>query len=249
IIDAGFDGVYLDIVDAYYFWSTSDDGGIPELPRMSARSLMIDMVEDLANYARITRGVSDFLVFPQNAQDIIRDDNDNLDAETTRYFDAIDGIGNEDVYYNELSPQPPAETNYVLDQLVEFRGAGKTILVTDYVIRPANPGPAENDARVAAFYSACRAEGFVPYAAHRNRDLNEIVTFSGTGWTYPQPTPGCPDGMGDTPGDADGDGDVDFDDLNLVLSQWGTAGPAGDVDADGDVDFDDLNEVLGNWGG
>ena len=54
------------------------------------------------------------------------------------------------------------------------------------------------------------------------------------------------------PGDADGDGDADFDDLNLVLNNWGTAGPDGDVfpfpGGDGAVDFDDLNEVLTSWG-
>ena len=49
-------------------------------------------------------------------------------------------------------------------------------------------------------------------------------------------------------GDANGSGTVDFDDLNLVLSNWGTAGPAGDVNNSGFVDFDDLNLVLSNWG-
>ncbi len=49
-------------------------------------------------------------------------------------------------------------------------------------------------------------------------------------------------------GDANGDGMVDFDDLNLVLANWGSAGPDGDVDGSGLVDFDDLNVVLGAWG-
>ena len=47
--------------------------------------------------------------------------------------------------------------------------------------------------------------------------------------------------------DANGDDTVNFDDLNLLLENWGTAGPQGDVDADGDVDFDDLNLLLENW--
>ncbi len=49
------------------------------------------------------------------------------------------------------------------------------------------------------------------------------------------------------PGDANGDALVNFDDLNVVLENWGSAGPAGDLDADGDVDFDDLNLLLENW--
>ncbi len=50
------------------------------------------------------------------------------------------------------------------------------------------------------------------------------------------------------PGDADGDNMVDFDDLNVVLINWGTTGPDGDLDDNNSVDFDDLNLVLINWG-
>ncbi len=52
------------------------------------------------------------------------------------------------------------------------------------------------------------------------------------------------------PGDATGDLMVNFDDLNEVLTNWGTGGPDGDVfpeGGDGMVNFDDLNEVLTNW--
>ncbi|MEQ8850613.1 MAG: hypothetical protein RIB32_02400 [Phycisphaerales bacterium] len=54
------------------------------------------------------------------------------------------------------------------------------------------------------------------------------------------------------PGDANGSSGVDFDDLNIVLSNWNTAGPSGDIapfpGGDGAVNFDDLNAVLGAWG-
>ena len=61
--------------------------------------------------------------------------------------------------------------------------------------------------------------------------------------TYAPPPPACPD--------ADGDGEVNFDDLNIILAAWGSAGPAGDVapaGGNGVVDFDDLNAVLTAWG-
>ena len=54
------------------------------------------------------------------------------------------------------------------------------------------------------------------------------------------------------PGDANGDNMVNFDDLNLVLENWATAGPDGDIapvgSPDGAVNFDDLNVLLENWG-
>ena len=51
-------------------------------------------------------------------------------------------------------------------------------------------------------------------------------------------------------GDQNGDGTVNFQDLNLVLSQFGQAGSnlIGDVNRDGVVNFQDLNIVLGNFG-
>ena len=49
-------------------------------------------------------------------------------------------------------------------------------------------------------------------------------------------------------GDADGSETVDFDDLLIVLSNWGGDGSVGDVTDDGAVDFDDLLLVIANWG-
>jgi predicted outer membrane repeat protein len=51
------------------------------------------------------------------------------------------------------------------------------------------------------------------------------------------------------PGDANGDGVVDFDDINIVIANWGAENHPADMDGSGTVDFDDLNLVLSNWGG
>ena len=49
-------------------------------------------------------------------------------------------------------------------------------------------------------------------------------------------------------GDSNGNGAVDVDDLNDVLSGWGTAGPRGDLDGSGLVDMIDLGFVLDEFG-
>lgn len=49
-------------------------------------------------------------------------------------------------------------------------------------------------------------------------------------------------------GDLTGNTAVDIDDLNIILSNFGTAGPAGDTNGDEMVDIDDLNLVLSNFG-
>ena len=247
IIDAGYDGVYLDIVDAYEFWSDPNQG-IPELTRMAARRRMIDLIEAIATYARQTRGRPDFLVFPQNAADIIRDDNYDLDADTDRYFAAISGIGQEDLYYNELTAQPAGETQYVLEQLREFVARGKTVLVTDYCIDANQPTPAANNARVQDFTSRARAEGFVPYAAYSDRALDRVVTLDpADGWQVAQPTDGCPGCVADL----DGNGIVDVQDLSTLLANFGLAGASGDqgdLDHDHDVDLTDLTILLEVFG-
>ena len=54
-------------------------------------------------------------------------------------------------------------------------------------------------------------------------------------------------GPGGTP-----DGVVDVDDLNAILSAWGTSvgmgSPLDLANDDGFIDVDDLNVVLSNWG-
>lgn len=190
ILNAGFDGVYLDIVDAYDFWSSVEGGN--ELTRREARARMIAWVGAIAAYARQTRGAADFLVFPQNAADILADDDGGFDELTEEYLAAVDGIGIEDLFYDETTAQPADETQYVLEYLREFRRRGKTVLVTDYVL--AGDAASEgNTSRAQEFHRRVRAEGFVPYAAQSDRDLDEIVALSRPEWPVSQPPEACLD--------------------------------------------------------
>ena len=51
------------------------------------------------------------------------------------------------------------------------------------------------------------------------------------------------------PTDLDADGDTDFNDILIVLSNFGSDGSAGgDADSDGDVDFNDLINLLSAFG-
>src|SRR5918999_1533456 len=51
ILDAGYDGVYLDIVDAYQYWE-------PREPGVPVEDEMVAFVKDIATYARETNGHS-----------------------------------------------------------------------------------------------------------------------------------------------------------------------------------------------
>jgi cysteinyl-tRNA synthetase, unknown class len=149
IIAAGFDGVYLDIVDAYEYWGPGGDSG---LDRASAEEEMVAFVETLAHYARVTKGHADSGVFPQNG--------DGLAAHPD-YVATVTGIGREDLWYMDNAPQPTEETDAALANLDIFRAAGKLVLVTDYVTQSA---------LIDDLYAKAHAKGYVPYATVRDLD-------------------------------------------------------------------------------
>jgi cysteinyl-tRNA synthetase len=156
VLDAGFDGVYLDIIDGYEFFGP--DGDEPE--RDDAAALMAAFVESIAAHAREQRGVPGFLVFPQNGAGIL----DQLSAtERDRYLAAIDGIGAEDSFYfgDEDEDNALDVQHETLAALRQYEADGLLVLAVDYL----------TDATKAAdFCARARAEGFVPSPGMRDLD-------------------------------------------------------------------------------
>jgi cysteinyl-tRNA synthetase len=147
ILAAGFDGVYLDIVDAYEYFE--------ERGQTSAAREMADLVLRLAAYARARR--PGFLVFPQNASD--------LAALYPDYLAALDGIGQEDIYYGypeEGDPSPPDFLAEVEPNLDLFVAWGKTVLVTAYTM---------DRVQIDDHYARAAARGYIPFATVRGLDL------------------------------------------------------------------------------
>jgi cysteinyl-tRNA synthetase len=144
IIAFGFDGVYLDRVDAYWYYQ--------EQGRENAAREMVDFILDFTEYAR--RKHPGFGVFPQNAEE--------LGTMYPDYMDAMTGIGVEDLYYGyprDHEPSPvdwTAEREAILDKWV---AAGKLILTIDYTARSE---------QIADAYSSSLAHGFVPYVTDRS---------------------------------------------------------------------------------
>lgn len=150
IVAAGFDGVYLDIVDAYERWPVEE--------RPTAAADMAAFVTILAERAR--KQVPGFLVFPQNAAGIL----DELDEDASRrYLAMVDGIGAEDTFFfgegdHDNPYDPQQETIALLDR---FAAAGKLVLAVDYL---TDPGSAER------FAAEARDRGYKPYVGIRELD-------------------------------------------------------------------------------
>lgn len=124
IIRQGFDGVYLDIIDAYWFWH--EEHGM-EVADTADR--MIDLVVRIADYARkhdARVGRGRFVICPQNAEGIISDGSKD---KVARYIDVIDAIGVESLFFNTSKE----DRAYRMKLLQRFAAAGRPVLNIEYI--------------------------------------------------------------------------------------------------------------------
>jgi cysteinyl-tRNA synthetase, unknown class len=150
IMDAGFDGVYLDGVDQFEQWQKGRPSAIPD---------MIDLVSKIAFHARARQG--NFLIVPQNGDELLEDQ---------RYLDLINGLGREELFYGERRPgerNPPDTVNESLDRLKRLKQQGKPVLVVEYGLTP--------DVASSALREIA-GHGFVGYMANRALDTLTLPT-------------------------------------------------------------------------
>ncbi|HPJ88893.1 MAG TPA: endo alpha-1,4 polygalactosaminidase [Thermotogota bacterium] len=159
ILALGFEGVMLDIIDAYYYWSEEEG----EVSTQFAATEMIDFVCEIYTYAVSKTGNSHFKVFPQNAVEI-------LDYDTTgKYLSHITGLSIESLFYEDDKQTNSQDRGYRLEYLERYKDAGKLILVTDYIYPDMT--------QINDFYSKTKALGFIPYAADRSTALDSVITI------------------------------------------------------------------------
>jgi cysteinyl-tRNA synthetase, unknown class len=135
IIDDGYDGVYLDWLEAYSFKPVADAARAQGL---DPRTELITFVRELQEHAR--QRDPGFIFVAQNA------------AELGAYPDWIrlfDGIGQEAVWYDGAGdpdaggtpgdvPVDPGLTRELLQDLSVWLANGKVVLDTEYAQKPAN---------------------------------------------------------------------------------------------------------------
>ncbi len=178
ILAQGFDGVYLDIVDAFEYWGEPETYAAGKEKRQDgdpatvaeAGQRMATLVEWIAATAREKNPAA--LVVPQNGESI-------LDLDTTgKLLETISGFGIEDLWYDETTRKREAEIAFRLKYLQRVREAGKFIMVIDYVDDPST-GKVANKERIADFRQRCQKESFSWFAAPRNRRLDRTHPIPG----------------------------------------------------------------------
>jgi len=125
IMAAGFDGVYLDIVDGFETFEQNgndfiDDRLNPET-KQSYRRDMVDWVKAVATRARKTNPAA--LVIPQNGTQLLAH---------ADFLGAVDAVGVEDLFTNGDKLQKTADTKYRLENLAPMLAAHKPVLDIEY---------------------------------------------------------------------------------------------------------------------
>lgn len=131
ILAAGFDGVYLDRVDAF-------DVLEPGMSRATRLKLMAGFVEAIAAYAREHR--PGFIVLGQNGEELLADPD---------YAEAIDGLGKEDLFFGlggDGTLNSKAELRASLTPLQRFQASGKPVFVVEYLDTPESKALAQQQA-------------------------------------------------------------------------------------------------------
>lgn len=144
IVASGFDGVFLDRVDAFELH--------PD--RSTAPTEMSALVQRLAQRARQRAG-PDFGVFPNNGEALLSD---------PAYLACITGIVKESIFYGEPRDSvatPAASTKSAQQALLPAVRAGKLVLSIDYTTQPSQIASARQRARQA---------GYLEYIAPRQLD-------------------------------------------------------------------------------
>ncbi len=159
ILAAGFDGVYLDIIDAYWYWHEKEGIDI----RKTADD-MVTLVADIARYMRGRAG-REFIICPQNAEGIISDASSKY---RQLYFNTIDMIGVESLFFNIYSPE---DQKYRMNLLREYATHNLPVLNIEYI----------SSDKYEQYLHMARTVGFpvTPYAAAPDAALNLLTP---AGW-------------------------------------------------------------------
>lgn len=133
IISAGFDGVYLDRVDAF-------ERNDSQMGRAQRAAQMIAFVRNIASYARAR--VPGFVIVPQNAEELLADGS---------YRQTIDGLGKEDLLYgvdHDEERNSNGEIRASLDYLGRLISTGKPVLLVEYLASPQTVAQVREEASI-----------------------------------------------------------------------------------------------------
>lgn len=139
-----------------------------DVPDLDFRQEMREFVLEISVYAKNID--PDFLIVPQNGQEILTANSDPDGPLATDYIDAIDAVGREDLFYGYTEDDkatPAADRDFLISLCDVAKDNGKLVMVTDYC---------STHSKMDDSYDQNDAKGYVSFAAD-HRELNNIPAY------------------------------------------------------------------------
>jgi len=143
IVVMGYDGAYLDLVDAYEFYRSQGRG--------SASYEMIQFIVEISKRAKSMN--PSFLIIPQNGEKLIASES---------YFNAIDGAGRENLWFIDGDRIEHEDNKQSLEHLLKIRQSGKFVFVIEYI---------DGEIPIGEFELLAEEYCFIPYVGTKNLDV------------------------------------------------------------------------------
>ena len=145
--------------------SCGDDEGDEDV---DYKQEMRTFVEGISEYAK---GINeDFVIIPQNGQELVTDNGDTDGDPDVAYLNSIDGVGREDLlfgYDDDDQETPKTDKDYMMVFLDICEDAGVEVLVTDYCY---------SHQKMEESYVKNQAKGYISFAAP-DRELGVIPDY------------------------------------------------------------------------
>jgi cysteinyl-tRNA synthetase len=155
VLAQGFDGIYCDIIDAYYYWSEE----VQSEPMADA--YMVQFVLNIRDHIS-QKTEEDFFIVPQNGEFIIEEVNVTSTMKND-YLSAIQGIGVEDVFFpgdeDEDNDWDPDDER--VNMLSGYLAHGLPVFSIEYLTHTD---------KIQQYIAAARTAGYVPYVSTRALD-------------------------------------------------------------------------------
>ena len=132
------------------------------------RQSMRDFVQGISSYAKNIN--NNFIIIPQNGQELITDNGEGNGVPQTDYLSAIDATGRESMffgYYNDDEITPSEDKNHLLELCITCEAHNVEVLATDYCSTHEN---------MDMSYSLNAEHNFISFSAD-HRELDNIPDY------------------------------------------------------------------------
>jgi cysteinyl-tRNA synthetase, unknown class len=160
--------VFILLIFTSFSCKKEDDNGNKTPDNIDFKQEMRNFVIGISRYAKSSN--PKFLIIPQNGIELVTDDGKETGNPNSSYLNAIDGNGQEDLFYgysNDDQATSSSDNSYLRTFLDISKNAGKTILVTDYC---------STHSKMDNSYTQNHAANYISFAAD-HRDLNDIPIY------------------------------------------------------------------------